>query len=94
MRLIYVLATIACVFTAAQSYADHEAPHGPCSSYFPSCKSDSAVTAASKPKEKWHAMHECVWRAAKADSANGQKCLDAMAKHKAEHDKEAAKEAK
>jgi len=81
MRITKIIFAVVFLFSAAQAFAhDDEGKSGPCSSYFATCKSDPSVTGA-KGKAKWKAMHECVTAAAKADTANGQACLDAQAKH-------------
>lgn len=80
MRYFKVVLAVTFLFSAAQAFAEHGG-NGPCSAYEATCKSDPSVTGATG-KAKWKAMHECVSAAAKADTANGQKCLDAQAKHK------------
>jgi hypothetical protein len=83
MRYIQVSFVAAMLLTSVQSFA-HEG-HGPCASYEATCKSDPSVTGATDKKAKWGAMHSCVAAAAKADTANGQKCTDMMAKHHHDH---------
>jgi hypothetical protein len=85
MRSIQVVFAIVFMFSAAQAFAHHEDKNGPCKSYIDTCKEDPSVTSAIGKKAKHKAMHACVAAAAKTDAANGQKCVDAMAKHKKEH---------
>lgn len=84
MRIIRILFAFALLVSATQAFAHHD-KNGPCSSYEATCKTDPSVTGATDKKAKWKAMHACVAAAAKADTANGQKCTDAMAKHHKEH---------
>ena len=77
MRSIQVLVAAAFLLSSVQAFAHHE---GACKTYADTCKSDPSVTAATG-KAKWQAMDACVTTAAKADTANGQKCLDEKAKH-------------
>jgi hypothetical protein len=77
MRSIQVIVAAAFLLSSVQAFA-HE---GACKTYAETCKSDPSVTAATGKKAKWQAMDACVTTAAKADTANGQKCLDEKAKH-------------
>jgi hypothetical protein len=77
MRSIQVILAAAFLLSSVQAFA-HE---GACKTYAETCKSDPSVTAATGKKAKWQAMDACVTTAAKADTTNGQKCLDEKAKH-------------
>ena len=82
MRSIQVVLAVAFLFSSAQSFARHEGKGGACNGYEKTCESDASVTGAADKKAKWEAKKACITAAATADTANGQKCLDAQAKHK------------
>lgn len=86
MRLVQLTLAVMTLISASVVFA-HEG-HGPCASYEATCKSDPSVTGATDKKAKWKAMHSCVAAAAAADTANGQKCTAAMAKHEHHHEME------
>ena len=77
MRSIQVIVAAAFLLSSVQAFAHQD---GACKTYADTCKSDPSVTGATG-KAKGKAMNACVTTAAKADTANGQKCLDEKAKH-------------
>jgi len=83
MRSIQIIVAAAFLLSSVQAFAHHE---GACKTYADTCKSDPSVTAATGKKAKCQAMDACVTTAAKADTANGQKCLDEKAKHEKHHE--------
>jgi hypothetical protein len=89
MRSFQIAFAASLLLATAPAFAHHAGASGPCSAYVPACKTDASVTGAADKKAKWQAMSACVSAAAKADTANGQKCVDAQAKHEA-HEKPAA----
>lgn len=82
MRSIQIILAVAFLLSSVQAFAHHDEA---CKTYAEACKSDPSVTGATAKKAKWKAMDACVTNAAKADTANGQKCLDAKAKHHGGH---------
>lgn len=81
MRTFQIILASAFLLTSVQAFAHHDEA---CKSYADTCKADPSVTGATG-KAKWKAMDACVTGAAKADTANGQKCLDEKAKHHKGH---------
>lgn len=78
MRFTQIILLGIFLFATTQAFAHEHRHRNPCKAYVANCEKDPSVTGATDDEAKNAATKACILKAAKADTENGQKCVDAQ----------------